>query len=142
MSSSPFEREWVPFTACPCGECEVVAAKLTKFGHALGCGCRSCIGRRNKRSGRKAQARSYRRLGGLAPFTPGHEENAGTFSVEVQVESKSGKQIPASFSKFTTLEWTRRALSQAERAIPEGVKANAAIYMEIPRQGAYLVVKL
>jgi hypothetical protein len=58
------------------------------------------------------------------------------------VEAKAGAQVPASFAKFAGLEWTRRAISQAERAIPVGVQANPAVYIEVPRKGAWLVVKL
>jgi len=131
---------------CNCG-CNVIGTKLKvksciETGCVVGCRSRICTGRRNKRKGRKAQARGYRLLGGSAPFTPGHEENAGTLTVEVQVEMKSGSQIPANFRRFIELEWTRRALSQAERAVPEGVQANPALYLEPPRAGRWLVVRL
>lgn len=58
------------------------------------------------------------------------------------MESKAGKQVPASFTKFVGLDWTRRALSQAERAIPEGVVAAPAIYLEPAGGGIWLVVRL
>lgn len=133
-------RDWQPYSQCPCG-CEVIGAKLSvKSGHVHGCTCRSCLGRRVRRSGRAAQARGYRRLGGTAPFTPGNEENSGTHSVEIQVEAKSGRQVPASLLKFARTEWARRAWSQAERAIPAGVQAEPSIYAE--REGWQLLVTL
>jgi hypothetical protein len=135
---------WQPFTPCPCG-CERTASKLTKYGHVTECACPSCRGRRSRTKGRRAQARGYRRLGGLAPFTPGNEENSGTFSVEVQAEMKAGRQIPREFVRFARSEWARRAWSQAERAIPAGVQAEPAIYCELPKEdggGAFLIVTL
>lgn len=130
MSSTPLEREWIPFAPCPCG-CPVQSAKLsTRTGHVRGCSCRPCLGRRSKRKGRAAQARGYRALGGSAPFTPGHEENQGVLSVEVAVESKAGHQVPRSLLKFARSEWSRRAWSQAERSIPAAMQAHPAIYCE------------
>lgn len=129
--------------SCPGGCGAPVQYGLSRYGKALRtCQCRDTIGRRNKRKGRKAQARGYRRLGGSAPFTPGNEENQGVLSVEVGVESKAGKQVPASFTRFVALEWTRRALSQAERSIPVGVEASPAVYLEPAGGGRWLVVKL
>lgn len=127
---------------CPCFTCDKVGTKLAKrSGHLVGCTCRSCLGRRNRERGRKAQGRGYRRLGGDAKFTPGHEENQGVLSIEVGVESKQGQQIPASLLSFARGVWARRAWSQAERAIPEGVQADPAIYIE-SEGWQLLVVKL
>jgi hypothetical protein len=49
-------------------------------------------------------------------MTPGNEEAIGGYPVRLQCEWKTGAQIPASFHKFVGLDWTRRALSQANRA--------------------------
>lgn len=131
------------YQECGCG-CQTIGWKEKVKGCAPGCvvGCRSrsCVGRRNKRKGRAAQARGYRRLGGSAPFTPGHEENAGVLSVELAVEAKSGAQVPRSLLKFARTEWARRAWSQAERSIADGVQADPAIYCEA--EGWALLVAL
>jgi len=101
--------------------CLVRSAKLTKHGHAVGCVCRSCIGRRNKRKGQAAQAKMHRALGGQG-FTPSNEEAARPYTIEVTVmpESKEGKQVPASWAKFRDSEWFRHALDQSTRAVPVG----------------------
>ena len=128
MSLGTLEREWQPFTPCPCG-CGVVAGKLSmKTGHVIGCKCRSCIGLRNRRKGQKNQALSHRRLGGQG-FTPTNEESARAYDVKVSVqpEHKTGEQVPKSFDKFGGTDWSRRALSQAERAIPTGSDALPAV---------------
>ena len=128
MSLGTLEREWQPFTPCPCG-CGVVAGKLSmKTGHVIGCKCHSCIGLRNRRKGQKNQALSHRRLGGQG-FTPTNEESARAYDVKVSIqpEHKTGEQVPKSFDKFVSTEWFRRALSQAERAIPTGSGALPAV---------------
>jgi hypothetical protein len=40
----------------------------------------------------------------------------GGYPIRVQVEWKTGAQIPASFHSLVQLDWTRRALGQADRA--------------------------
>jgi len=81
----------------------------------VGCSCRPCIGTRNRRKGQAAQAKGHRALGGVG-FTPTNEESTGGYPIVVQCEWKTGGQVPASFLKFIGLDWTRRALSQANRA--------------------------
>jgi hypothetical protein len=58
--------------------------------------------------------------------------------VRVQVEWKSGEQIPQNFRRFVELEWTRHALGQAERACRVGDGADPAIGID----GRWLVVRL
>ena len=143
VTSSPLEREWVPGSPCPCqpGGCGVTSYKLSvRTGHAMSCVCHSCVGRRNRSSGRRAQARGYRRLGGSALFTPSHEENAGTHSIKVQVEWKSGKQVPASIMSFARSLWARDGWHQAEMAIPAGAQADPSIGIE--REGWQILVTL
>ena len=116
------------FGPCPCGEgiggirtCGIQGTKLTRYGHLVGCTCRSCLGRRSKRKGQKAQAKMHKRLGGQG-FTPSNEESARPYEVTVLVmpESKTGGQVPASWDKFIGTEWFRRALDQSTRAAPVG----------------------
>lgn len=117
---------------CPCG-CPVRSAHASaKTGHVRGCVCRPCVGRRSRRAGRKHQTDGHRALGGDPRFSPANEETARTYTVELMVEHKSGDQVPRSFRKFVALEWTRRALSQAERALPVGSGARPAITMSWP----------
>jgi hypothetical protein len=139
-----------PFGPCPCEpgvvsdgdititmprSCVAIGTKLTKFGHLVGCTCRSCLGRRNQRSGKRAQARGHRALGGIG-FTPSNEESHGAYDLRVQVEHKTGEQVPASFRKFVTLDWTRRALNQAERAVRVGDGAHPSVMID----GRWLIV--
>jgi hypothetical protein len=135
--------DFVPGDACHCGLEGCRGSKLSsKTGHVVGCVCRPCLGRRNRKKGHRAQATAHRKLGGTG-FTPHDEESGRTYSVEVQAEVKAGSQIPRSFVAFSGLDWTRRAFSQAERAIPVGVQAYPAVYLQLPeRKGHYLVVKV
>jgi hypothetical protein len=136
-------EHYVPGAPCFCGIEGCTGSKLSsKTGHVVGCLCRPCLGRRNQKRGKRGQAVAHRNLGGVG-FTPSNEESGRTYSVEVQVEVKAGAQVPASFQKFASLDWTRRALSQADRAIPVGVQAYPAVYLRLPeRKGHYLVVKV
>jgi len=130
---------------CPCVDegakpnCYVIGTKLTRFGHLVGCACASCQGRRNRRSGQRAQARTHKRLGGEG-FTPTHEEAARPYTVEVTVmpETKNGKQIPASFDKFIGTDWFRRALDQSARATPVGAGVRPAVSI----RGQWVIVDI
>lgn len=132
---------WAPYDPCPCPDtsCDERGHKLKRNGHAVGCRCRPCLGKRNRRKGQAAQAKGHRALGGQG-FTPGNEESVGGYDVRVQIEWKTGKQIPASFLKFLGLEWTRRALEQAERAVRVGDGAKPAIGLVIGSK-VWLLVK-
>lgn len=125
--------KWQPFAECPCLQrCGIRAAKLSvRTGHAFGCKCRSCLGRRNRSKGRKAQSRMHYRLDGEGP-SPANEETARGYLVTVFVmpEAKKGQQIPRGLIKALATDWFRRALRQSERAIPVGSNAKAAIYFE------------
>lgn len=70
----------------------------------------------------------HRRLGGEG-WTPTHEEAARPYTIEVTVmpESKTGSQIPATFDRFISTDWFRRALSQSERATPVGTGVLPAV---------------
>jgi hypothetical protein len=127
---------WHPYDPCPC-ECGVIGWKLRKNGHVVGCSCRSCIGGRNRKKGQAAQAKAHRALGGQG-FTPTHEESGLYYDLTVRPEVKTGQQVPASFRKFISLDWTRRAMSQSERAIAVGIDARASICID----GRWLVVDL
>lgn len=132
---------WEPFNPCPCG-CEVVGWKQVRplpgdegQAHVVGCKCRRHISKRNVRKGKAAQAKGHRALGGEG-FTPHHEESRGGYDVRVQVEHKTGNQIPASFRKFVSLEWTRHAMRQAEMAVRVGDGSHPGIMID----GRWLVV--
>jgi hypothetical protein len=136
------ELPWPEWPTCPCG-CGTEGLKLqTRHDkHLVGCVCRVCLGRRSQKKGRRAQHRAHKILGGHG-FSPFNEESGRTYSVEVQIEAKAGAQIPAAFSKFVGLDWTRRALQQAASGTPEGVVAFPAVYLEPEGGGQWLLVDL
>jgi len=130
---------------CPCeddgslrqGQC-VWGTRLQKNGHLKGCLCRPCIGRRNRRSGQRTEAKRHRRLGGQGQ-TP-RDELAYSYSINITSEDKHGAQIPANFLKFIELEWTRHALRQAEKKLPIGSDAMPALVLDCGRKGMWMVV--
>lgn len=127
---------WEGWPKCPCG-CEHENLKLTRYGHVLGCRCASCRGRRNQRKGQRGQARGHKALGGQG-FTPSNEESVGGYDIRVQVEWKTGQQVPAGFHKFVALEWFHRALGQADRARRIGDGSMPALGID----GKWLIVQL
>ena len=136
------------FGLCPCQMqvgvlvpgCGVVGTKLTRYGHLVGCTCRSCLGRRNRRKGQATEAKRHRRLGGQSQ-TP-RDELAYSYSVNVTTEDKTGAQIPASFTKFLGLDWTRYALRQAEKKLPVGSDVLPALFLDCGRSGTWLLVRV
>ena len=120
--------------------CRIEGTKLKKNGHLVGCGCRSCIGTRNRAKGQATEAKRHRRLGGQGQ-TP-RDELAYSYSVNVTTEDKTGAQIPASFTKFLGLDWTRHALRQAEKKLPVGSDALPALFLDCGRAGTWLVVEV
>lgn len=138
MSRAEIELPWPEYPNCPCG-CLAIGLKLSsRTGHlARLCKCSSCTNSRNVRRGKRGQAKTHRVLGGQG-FTPYHEESGLFYDLTVRPEVKTGKQVPASFAKFVTTDWFRRALSQSERAIPVGIDARPAVSID----GKWLVVDL
>lgn len=134
---------WHPFDPCPCGDQRCPTAhKLQRNGHAVGCTCRSCTGRRNRRRGQRAQANAHKRLGGTGA-TPTHEEWGTGYEIRVQPEVKQGGQIPASFSTFIGTDWFRRAMRQAEKATSIGSGSLPAVYLQLPGDGTgWLIVRV
>ena len=128
-----------PGEPCPCGIEGCTGSRLSAAtGHVTrNCLCRSCMGRRNRAKGQRAQRRTHHALGGLG-ITPSHEESGLFYEITVRPEVKTGQQIPASWRKFISLDWTRRAISQASRSIPAGVDARAGLCID----GRWLVVDL
>lgn len=122
--------KWGPGACCPCG-CNLVALKLTKRGHVVGCKCRPCLGARNRSKGQRAQKNAHRALGGTGN-TPTNEEWGAGYEVTlyVQPEVKKGAQVPKSFAKFIGTEWLRRAMRQAEMASAPG--KHPTVYIELP----------
>jgi len=118
--------------------CDVVGTKLSKYGHLVGCKCRPCLGRRNKRSGQRTEAKRHRRLGGQGQ-TP-RDELAYSYSLNVTTEDKHGQQIPQNFIRFIELEWTRHALRQAEKKIPVGSDAQPALVLDCGRKGMWMLM--
>jgi hypothetical protein len=98
--------------SCPCEttRCTAIGTKLTRAGHLVGCGCASCMGRRNRKKGQAAQSRvlkdAARAEGITMEIAPTHEEQARLL---VHYESKSGTSLPRAFSG----EWMRKAEQQA-----------------------------
>jgi hypothetical protein len=138
--TSPSYQELGP---CPCEHprCVVIGTKLTRFGHLTSCGCSECMGRRNQRKGRKGQRQAHKVLGGEG-FSAFHEESGRTYSVEVQVEVKKGRQVNPTLTKGLRSAWLSAALGQAERAIPVGVVAFPSCYVEPEGGGRWLIVDL
>lgn len=142
MSQGVVERErtWPTYPICPCG-CGAQGTKLQLKNdrHLVGCVCRPCIGRRNRSKGQRAQAKMHRGLGGEG-FTPTTEESARPYQIEVTImpESKTGGQVPTSFTKFITTDWFRRALEQSTRAVPVGSGARPAVVID----GNWVVVDI
>jgi len=127
----------VPCCVCGCG---VMNLKVQlKTGHVVGCTCRPCTGRRSKRKGQAAQARTHKRLGGTG-WTPHDEASARPYHVEclLMPEVKTGGQIPRSWDKFIATEFFRRALSQSERAVPFGSGALPCVVL----RGDFAVVDI
>lgn len=132
------------FGICPCrvdpgSICRTEGTKIAKVsGHLVGCGCRSCLGRRSGHKGRRAQTTMHQRLGGFGT-SPRHEESARVYPpVFVMPESKHGDQIPKSWDKFLATEWFRRALDQNVRAIPVGSGVTPAVVL----RGRWLIADL
>ena len=132
--------------ACPCereigrgGKC-VIGTKLTNFGHLVGCTCRPCQGRRNKRKGRASEAKTYKALGGQGQTLK--DDLMFTMSLDIAYENKAGDQIPASFTKFITSEWAKDALRQAEKKIPVGADARRALVLDCGPRGRWAVVEI
>lgn len=96
---------------CPCG-CELVGT-LTSGGHVRRCRCKSCIGRRNRRSGLAKQRGARKRLGVPPARTHGLEAHEENYRDPLFVEEiKSGLQVGQ--SHFL------RAEAQAEAARATG----------------------
>ncbi len=132
-------RDYRPGQPCPCGLTGCTGSKLsTKTGHvARNCICVKCRGRRNQAKGKRGQAKTHKALGGQG-FTPFHEESGLFYDLTVRPEVKAGDQVPANFRTFIGTDWFRRALSQSERSIPDGIDARPAVSID----GRWLVVDL
>jgi hypothetical protein len=130
--------------ACPCG-CETIASKISfKTGHVRGCKCRSCIGRRNRNKGQRAQRNAHQRLGGIG-MTPTNEESGLAYQVTLLVrpEVKKGEQVSKRLLAALSLAWSRRAFRQSERAIPEGSGILPAVYIEPDGEtDAWIIVRV
>lgn len=135
----PCRNEWFPKAGLEVG-CGQLGTKLTKYGHLVGCTCRSCLGRRNKRSGQRTEAKRHRRLGGTGG-TP-RDELAYSYSINVTTEDKHGQQIPQNFLKFIDLEWTRHALRQAEKKLPVGSDSLPSLVLDCGRKGMWMVTPI
>jgi hypothetical protein len=118
--STPLERTWAPFSACPCGSCSVVSGKLSvRTGHVRGCACRSCLGRRSRAKGHRAQSRvlkdAAKAEGTSMEIAPTHEEQARLL---VHYESKSGNEIPKGLRGDIMRHWEEQASNFAHRQTP------------------------
>lgn len=138
--SSALEREWTPYSPCPCG-CPVIAGKLSlKAGHVRGCSCSSCRNRNNRSRGQRGEARTHRRLGGKG-FTP-KDEMGHLYSIDVVCQVKTGAQVGKALARFVDGEFFRHAMSQAERSKPVGVDAFPSVVCELSPSRAYLIADI
>lgn len=119
------------------GGCGVAGTKLTKYGHLVGCTCRPCLGRRNRRKGQKAEARGHKRLGGTGRTI--RDDLFHAYSLNHSVEVKTGAQVPATFRTFVSGAWIKDALRQAEKKLPVGSDALPTVLIELSPSKAYLV---
>jgi hypothetical protein len=136
--------DWLPwpgYPSCPCG-CGSVGLKLQlrHDGHLVGCVCRACIGRRNRKAGKASERRRHKRLGGVG-WTP-NDELMHSYSINVTTSDKTGRQVPKQFVSFIESEWLRKALLTAEKKIPVGSDAMPSVWLEPPRGGSWLLVKV
>ena len=84
----------------------------------------------------------HQSLGGEG-VSPTNEETARGYSLDVFVEAKVGEQVPREFRNFISGEWFRKALDQAERAVPVGIgNYRPAVYVEPPGGAQWLIVRL
>lgn len=138
---TPTTQEFGP---CPCQseatgiQCVLEGTKLTRYGHLVGCTCRSCLGRRNKRKGAKANARGHKRLGGQGGTV--NDDLYYSYSINLSVEVKTGAQIPRTFLTFISGAWIHDAMGQATKKLPVGADAFPAVLIEQSPSKAYLVV--
>jgi hypothetical protein len=130
-----------PGEPCPCLIDGCTGSKLSvKSGHVVGCVCRSCMGRRNRKKGQAAEARRHRSLGGVG-WTP-RDDLHHPYPLTVTTEDKTGGQVPAKFVAFVNSETARHWFAQAEKKLPVGSDALPALYLEVTEGQTYLVVKL
>lgn len=132
---------WPGYPACPCS-CGATGLKLQMRHdrHLVGCACRSCLGRRVRKSGKAGNRRAHLRLGG-GPRTV-DDDLFYAYSINVTIESKTGRQVEGSFTKFVRGEKARHWFVQAEKKIPVGADAMPALYLELAPSESYLVVKV
>jgi hypothetical protein len=133
---------------CPCGEeaCEVVGTKLTRplegdpTQHLVGCNCIRHRNGANSRRGRRAEVTSHRQLGGTGALI--RDDLHHSYSLNVTVERKEGRQVPARFVKLIESTWVRHAMAQAIKKRPIGTDAFPALHLFPPGGGSYLVVDI
>lgn len=98
--------------------CILVSEHNGKCKHKRMCSCRSCIGRRNRRSGKKAQHMAFKTMGGIEEF-PGqsNEEERWSgfdFLPNVRWEIKSGgSSVP---------KWVVNAIQQVYNGHGDGIR--------------------
>jgi hypothetical protein len=95
----------------------IIADEHVKHKHKRGCPCPSCRGRRNRRSGKRAQAGAYRQAGGVEAFRDAvtNEETWSAFdwAPGVRWEAKSGSSIP---------KWLTNAIEQVRSAHGDSIR--------------------
>lgn len=128
------------FRICPCGLCDIVGTKLTRYGHLVRCTCNTCRGRRNQRKGRASEAKTYRALGGQGRTLK--DDYFFTMSLDIAYENKSGGEIPESFRDFITSKWAKDALRQAAKKIPVGADARRALTLDCGTDGRWAIVDI
>ena len=85
-------------SACPCGCGVALGARVSTNGHTMGCTCSSCIGRRNRRKGKRKQLAARHGLGISARHVLGGQEES--WAGDVAVEVKAGAQTQPCVNRF------------------------------------------
>lgn len=102
--------------------CMLETGHSGRHRHKRGCKCRSCVGRRSRRSGRTVQNKVFRDGGGVEAF-PGAHLNEETWqgfewAPGVRFEVKSGASVP---------KWVTNAIGQVQAGHGDGVRAGLII---------------
>lgn len=131
---------FVPGDSCPC-ECGTPGSKLSvKTGHVVGCSCRPCLGRRNRKRGKAHERTRHLNLGGSG-YTPA-DELPHTYPLTVTVEDKSGDQLSNKLLSWIDSEQYRHWMQQCKKKIPVGVDALPALSLHPPGGGHFLFVEV
>lgn len=97
---------------CPCGCGRAMGERTSANGHTMGCPCSPCIGRRNRRKGKRKQVAARIGLGLSSRHVLGGQEES--WAGEWRCEVKAGVQVAPCVARF------RAAWEQSEAAREPG----------------------